>query len=59
MGVYTYSQRDLQAAADLLYENALGDLAWVATRPLSQGSQAFEELDTGRSPAAKIVLLPW
>lgn len=59
VGVYTYSQRDLQAAADLLYENALGDLAWVATRPLSQGSQAFQELDTGSSPAAKIVLLPW
>lgn len=59
VGVYTYSQRDLQVAADLLYEKALGDLSWVGTRPLSQGSQAFKDLDTGCSPEAKIVLLPW
>jgi alcohol dehydrogenase len=59
IGAYTYSQRDLQRAAALLYEGALGDLFWVDVRPLSQGVQAFSELHKGQAAAAKIVLQPW
>jgi alcohol dehydrogenase len=36
----------------------LGDLSRVETRPLADGSRAFDDPDKGRSAAAKIVLLP-
>lgn len=58
IGAYTYSQSDLRAAADALYQGALGDLSWVEKRPLGEGASAFSELHEGISPAAKIVLLP-
>jgi hypothetical protein len=35
-----------------------GDLAWVETRPLAQGADAFADLHHGRTAAAKVVLLP-
>jgi len=57
-GVYTYSTADLRAAAAALHEGAFGDLAWVEERPLSEGSRAFQDLDEGRTPAAKILLRP-
>ncbi|HUI99692.1 MAG TPA: alcohol dehydrogenase catalytic domain-containing protein [Usitatibacter sp.] len=57
-GVYTYSTADLRAAALALHEGAFGDLAWVEERPLSEGAGAFQDLDEGRSPAAKILLRP-
>ncbi|HZZ92294.1 MAG TPA: alcohol dehydrogenase catalytic domain-containing protein [Usitatibacter sp.] len=57
-GVYTYSTADLRAAAVALHEGAFGDLAWVEERPLSEGDRAFQDLDQGRTPAAKILLRP-
>lgn len=57
-GVYTYSTADLRAAAVALHEGAFGDLAWVEERPLADGARAFEDLDQGRTPAAKILLRP-
>lgn len=57
-GVYTYSTADLRAAAAALHEGAFGDLAWVEERPLADGARAFEDLDQGRTPAAKILLRP-
>lgn len=57
-GVYTYATADLRAAAVALHEGAFGDLAWVEERPLAEGARAFEDLDQGRTPAAKILLRP-
>jgi alcohol dehydrogenase len=57
-GVYTYSTADLRAAAVALHEGAYGSLDWVEERPLSEGARAFEDLDQGRSAAAKILLRP-
>jgi len=57
-GVYTYSTADLRAAAKALGESAFGDLAWVEERALAHGARAFEDLDAGRSAAAKILLRP-
>ena len=57
-GVYTYSTADLRAAALALHEGAFGDLAWVEERPLAEGARAFEDIDLGRTPAAKILLRP-
>ncbi|MEN8195115.1 MAG: alcohol dehydrogenase catalytic domain-containing protein [Pseudomonadota bacterium] len=58
IGVYTYTTADLRASADALYRGALGDLSWVEHRPLEDGPRAFQDLDAGRTAAAKIVLLP-
>lgn len=58
IGSYTYTPTDLQAALQALHSGVLGDLTWVEERPLSEGSAAFSDLNRGRSPAPKIVLLP-
>ncbi|MCX7891680.1 MAG: alcohol dehydrogenase catalytic domain-containing protein [Burkholderiales bacterium] len=58
IGTYTYSTADLRATVKALAEGAFGDLAWVETRPLADGARAFDDLDKGRSAAAKIVLTP-
>ena len=57
-GTYTYTTADLIATVDALHRGSFGDLAWVEARRLSDGAQAFCDLDQGRSAAAKIVLLP-
>ena len=57
-GVYCYSRADFMAAADALAHGLLGDLAWVEDRPLADGPRSFDDLDCGRTAAAKIVLRP-
>ena len=58
LGNYCYTNADLTASIDLLYEQRLGDLSWVEVRPLSEGGQAFDDLHNGRVAAGKIVLRP-
>jgi len=58
IGVYCYTAADVRAAVKAIDTGLLGDLSWVETRPLSQGAQAFSDLDKGLSAAAKIVLIP-
>lgn len=58
IGVYCYTPGDMRAAAKAIEQGLLGDLSWIETRPLSQGAQAFDDLDNGRTPSAKIVLIP-
>jgi alcohol dehydrogenase len=58
IGTYTYTTADMRATVDALYRGAFGDLAWVEDRPLQEGSQAFVDLDRGRTAASKIVLMP-
>ncbi|MDO6565169.1 alcohol dehydrogenase catalytic domain-containing protein [Amphritea sp. 1_MG-2023] len=58
IGAFSYTQVDMQAAVKALYSGALGDLAWVETRRLDEGAQAFMDLDQGKTAAAKIVLCP-
>ncbi len=58
IGVYCYTAADVRAAVKAIDTGLLGDLSWVETRPLSQGGQAFSDLDKGLSAAAKIVLVP-
>lgn len=58
IGNYTYNLSDLQASLDLLADQAIGDLSWVETRPLSDGARAFEDIHHARTAAPKIVLLP-
>ncbi len=58
IGHYTYTATDLQAALNLIDEGGLGDLAWVESRSLDVGAQAFDDIHTGTAAAPKIVLHP-
>ena len=58
VGVYTYTGADLRASLTALHDGRLGTLDWVEERPLSEGGEAFRDLDANRSKAAKIVLRP-
>lgn len=58
IGVYTYTDSDLRASLAALHDGRLGALDWIERRPLAEGSMAFEDLDAGRTPAAKIILTP-
>jgi alcohol dehydrogenase len=58
LGTYTYTTADLRATVDALARDAFGDLSWVEQRALTDGQQAFVDLDQGRCAAAKVVLTP-
>jgi len=58
LGTYTYTTADLRATVDALARGVFGDLSWVEQRPLSEGPQAFVDLDQGRCASAKVVLRP-
>ncbi len=58
LGTYTYTTADLRATVAALHAGVFGDLAWVEQRPLAEGQRTFEDLDKGRTAAAKIVLRP-
>ncbi|PKF78130.1 galactitol-1-phosphate 5-dehydrogenase [Vibrio sp. vnigr-6D03] len=56
LGSFSYTQLDMISAVDALHRGALGELSWIEERPLSLGSQAFDDLDNNRTAAAKIIL---
>lgn len=58
IGVYCYTAADMRAAAQAIESGLVGNLDWVETRFLSEGTQAFRDLDQGRCASAKIVLVP-
>jgi 2-desacetyl-2-hydroxyethyl bacteriochlorophyllide A dehydrogenase len=58
LGVYTYTDADLRASLAALHDGRLGNLDWTEQRPLSQGGEAFSDLDANRTAAAKIILRP-
>jgi len=58
LGSYCYTQADMRAAIQMLFNKQLGDLSWLQVRPLSHGGQAFKDLHEGKVAAAKIVLQP-
>jgi alcohol dehydrogenase len=42
----------------LLHEGAFGNLSWVESVPMSEGSKAFADLDSGKIASSKLVLMP-
>jgi threonine dehydrogenase-like Zn-dependent dehydrogenase len=57
-GTYTYTAADFRATAEAMFQNKLGSLDWVETRPLSQGAAAFADIIQGSVQASKIILKP-
>ncbi|MFT5534802.1 MAG: 2-desacetyl-2-hydroxyethyl bacteriochlorophyllide A dehydrogenase [Burkholderiaceae bacterium] len=58
LGTYTYTTADLRATVAALHAGAFGALAWVEQRTLAEGQRTFQDLDEGRTAAAKIILHP-
>lgn len=58
LGAYTYTMDDFYLTLSMLQEGVLGTLDWVETRQLSEGPQAFADLESQRVSAAKIILIP-
>jgi len=58
LGSYCYTHLDFIETVAAMAAGHLGQLDWLEERPLSQGQQAFRDLDAGSVPAAKIVLRP-
>ncbi|WP_422368455.1 alcohol dehydrogenase catalytic domain-containing protein [Pelagibius sp.] len=58
VGVYTYTEADLRASLAALHDGRLGTLDWIDRRALADGGRAFEDLDAGRTSAAKVILKP-
>ena len=58
LGTYTYTTADLRATVAAIHRGAFGDLAWLDIRALSDGPQAFADLDQGRTASAKVILCP-
>jgi threonine dehydrogenase-like Zn-dependent dehydrogenase len=57
-GSYCYTPGDFQHALNALGERRLGALAWCEQRPLAEGARAFQDIDEGRTAAAKLMLRP-
>jgi L-iditol 2-dehydrogenase len=55
-GTYCYTAADFRAAVDALASGRLGSLAWLEERRFDDAVAAFQDLDQGRTSAAKIVL---
>ena len=58
LGNYCYTNADMVASIDMLYQQRLGNLNWIDVRPLSKGGEAFSDLHLGKVAAAKIILQP-
>ena len=57
-GTYCYTPTDFRQTVAALVAKKLGTLSWLEERPLSEGQAAFQAIDGGTTPAAKIILRP-
>lgn len=58
IGCYTYTKQDFRETAQAIFDNRLGALDWTDIRPLSKGTQAFADLQSGAVARPKIILKP-
>ncbi len=57
-GSYCYTHAEFTEVVNAMALGLLGPLDWYVTRPLSEAEQAFDDLDSGRCAAPKVVLKP-
>jgi 2-desacetyl-2-hydroxyethyl bacteriochlorophyllide A dehydrogenase len=55
-GTYCYTPADFRQTVDALASGALGKLGWFSERPLSEGPDAFAEIDANAAGAPKTLL---
>jgi len=58
IGTYTYTAQDFLHTVTAMGDGRLGPLDWIEERPLSQGEQAFKDIQAGTVAAPKIILRP-
>ena len=58
VGTARSTAADLQEAINMLHRGDLATESWLDTWPLAAGSEAFAQIDGGRTSAAKVVLVP-
>jgi L-iditol 2-dehydrogenase len=58
VGSYCYTMLEYRETVRGLAAGHFGDLGWYEERPLSEGAQAFRDIDAGKTAFAKIVLRP-
>lgn len=58
VGANAYNETDLRASLAALHAGVLGPLDFTEERPLADGGLAFNDLDTGATAAAKVILRP-
>ena len=56
IGTYTYTMVEFRETLQGLGDGTFGDIDWTEQRPLSDGAQAFQELNEGSVATAKIIL---
>jgi L-iditol 2-dehydrogenase len=57
-GTYCYTPLEFRQTLEAIATGRLGALDWIEERPLAEGPRAFQDIDAGRTAAAKIVLRP-
>jgi L-iditol 2-dehydrogenase len=57
-GTYCYTPLEFRQTLDAIAAGRLGPLDWIEERPLADGPRAFQDIDAGRTAAAKIMLRP-
>jgi threonine dehydrogenase-like Zn-dependent dehydrogenase len=55
-GTYCYTPTDFIQTVDALSTQALGGLNWFDVREISEGAQAFRDIDNGSASAPKLIL---
>ena len=58
IGSYTYTKTEFRETLEAIAAEHLGPLDWIETRPLAEGQEAFSEMLSGKTSAAKIILNP-
>ncbi len=58
IGTYTYTAEDFCQTAQAIFNNQFGEINWIEKWPLSDGSNAFKDIRSGKIKAPKIILIP-
>lgn len=57
-GTYCYTPMDFRETVAAIVGGRFGALGWLEERPLGEGAKAFQDIDAGKTAAAKIILRP-
>lgn len=58
IGTYAYTMADFHETAQAIFDDQLGSLDWVETRPLDVGAATLPNVREGRVASPKVVFIP-